>query len=73
MNNLNFGLALGFSGLVLNYATTYGKGAMRVFTHTRSKSIPSSQDLSENFSFYASCDDVYDLSELLSEESDIKI
>lgn len=72
MNNLNFSLALGFSGLVLNYATTYSKGALRFFTHTRSKSAALPQDINENFSLYASCDDVYDLSELLSEESDIK-
>lgn len=70
MNNLNFGLALGFSGLFLNCATLYGKGAFRTFAHARSRSTPISQDFNDKFELYASCDDIYDLSETLPEETD---
>ncbi|OMJ73383.1 hypothetical protein SteCoe_27937 [Stentor coeruleus] len=68
MNNLNLGLALGVSGMFLNCATLYRKGAIQAFAHTKSRS-----DLNDMFEIYASYDDVCDLSENLSESSDSRL
>lgn len=73
MNNLNLGLALGVSGMFLNCATLYRKGAIQAFAHTKSRSVSLTQDLNDMFEIYASYDDVCDLSENLSENSDSRL